>query len=136
MIHKSRVMLYVEDVALVSRFFVEQLKAETVETLELPEEYQSIVLRMSQELELAIFPRTFVERFSPEVLGPPPSMIFFTDKFDELYEQIETAGEILENNGLLTFNFSDPEGNFFVIAKLESIEKVDERETEDENLDH
>ena len=34
------------------------------------------------------------------------------------------------------FSFSDPEGNFFVMAKLESTEKVDERETEDENLDH
>ena len=33
MIHKSRVMLYVEDVALVSRFFVEQLKAEIVENV-------------------------------------------------------------------------------------------------------
>ncbi|OTP11213.1 hypothetical protein A5844_001347 [Enterococcus sp. 10A9_DIV0425] len=117
MFYKSRVMLYAEDVLKISQFFIEQLGAETVETIELPQGDHSIVLRLSKEFELAIFPKAFVQRFSPEVLGPPPSIIFFTKEFEALYEKIETAGEMIENNGLLTFNFSDPEGNYFVIGK-------------------
>ena len=42
----------------------------------------------------------------------------FTDQFEEIYQKIENAGEIMENNGVETFNFSDPEGNYFVIGKL------------------
>ena len=75
-------------------------------------------MQLSPEFELGIFPKVFVQRFSPEVLGTTPSIIFFTDQFEEIYQKIENTGEIMENNGVETFNFSDPEGNYFVIGKL------------------
>ncbi|MCH3490346.1 glyoxalase, partial [Enterococcus faecium] len=50
----------------------------------------------------------------------PPSLVFFTDEFETIYENMEEPGEITDNNGVLTFNFSDPEGNYFVIGKAES----------------
>ena len=40
-----------------------------------------------------------------------------------MYEKLENAGEIMENNGVQTFNFSDPEGNYFVIGKLWHLSK-------------
>ncbi|EME5421477.1 glyoxalase [Enterococcus lactis] len=120
MIQKTRVMLYVNDVEMICRFFVEKIGAEMSETIELPEEFKSIVLSISKELELGIFPKVFVQKFSPEVLGPPPSLVFFTDEFETIYENMDEPGEITDNNGVLTFNFSDPEGNYFVIGKAES----------------
>lgn len=118
MIGKTRVMLYAENVEVLSQFFVETLGATVSETIELPEEFQSTIVQFSPEFELGIFPKVFVQRFSPEVLGTTPSIIFFTDQFEEIYQKIENAGEIMENNGVETFNFSDPEGNYFVIGKL------------------
>lgn len=61
-----------------------------------------------------------MQKFSPEVLGPPPSLVFFTNEFETIYENMDEPGEITDNNGVLTFNFSDPEGNYFVIGKAES----------------
>lgn len=118
MIGKTRVMLYAEDVNVLSQFFVDNLGAVIKETIDLPEEFQSTVLTISSEFEIGIFPKVFVQRFSPEVVGTTPSIIFFTDQFEEIYEKLENAGEIMENNGIQTFNFSDPEGNYFVIGKL------------------
>jgi len=118
MIGKTRVMLYAENVEVLSQFFVETLGATVSETIELPEEFQSTIVQLSPEFELGIFPKVFVQRFSPEVLGTTPSIIFFTDQFEEIYQKIENAGEIMESNGVETFNFSDPEGNYFVIGKL------------------
>lgn len=118
MIGKTRVMLYAENVEVLSQFFVETLGATVSETIELPEEFQSTIVQLSPEFESGIFPKVFVQRFSPEVLGTTPSIIFFTDQFEEIYQKIENAGEIMENNGVETFNFSDPEGNYFVIGKL------------------
>ncbi|MGN8982872.1 glyoxalase [Enterococcus villorum] len=118
MIGKTRVMLYAEDVEILSRFFIEKLGATISETIDLPEACQSTIVTISSEFELGIFPKIFVQQFSPEVLGPPPSIIFFTEQFEEMYEKLENAGEIMENNGVQTFNFSDPEGNYFVIGKL------------------
>lgn len=118
MIGKTRVMLYAENVEVLSQSFVETLGATVSETIELPEEFQSTIVQLSPEFELGIFPKVFVQRFSPEVLGTTPSIIFFTDQFEEIYQKIENAGEIMENNGVETFNFSDPEGNYFVIGKL------------------
>lgn len=126
MIGKTRVMLYAEDVEKISQFFVEKLGATVSETVELPEEFHSVIVAISSEFELGIFPKVFVQRFSPEVLGTPPSILFFTDRFKEIYEQMENPGEIMDNNGVLTFNFSDSEGNYFVIGQMERKEEENE----------
>ncbi len=127
MIGKTRVMLYAENVEKISQFFVEKLGATVSETIELPEEFHSVILTISSEFELGIFPKIVVQRFSPEVLGTPPSLLFFTDQFEEIYERMGNPGEIMDNNGILTFNFSDPEGNYFVIGQM--ARKEEENET-------
>ena len=59
-----------------------------------------MIVAISSEFELGIFPKVFVQRFPPEVLGTPPSILFFTDRFEEIYEQMENPGEIADNNGV------------------------------------
>ncbi|WP_048000152.1 VOC family protein [Lactiplantibacillus herbarum] len=117
MISKMRVMLYVDDVSVINDFWQQAIGATVVETLALPEQYQGIVLAVTDEIELALFPKAFIRKFSPEVLHGTPSLMLFSDAFKTLHQQIPGAGAIVDNNGTLTFNFADPEGNYFVIAK-------------------
>ena len=43
--------------------------------------------------------------------------MFFSEDFYHMHEEILSASQISEVNGVLTFNFQDPEGNMFVMAK-------------------
>lgn len=109
----TRVMLYVEDVQVISDFFVTTLQAEIVANEPLPEGYRTINLQITDQLTLGLFPKAFIAKYSPEVLGPVPSLLFFTDDFDALYAQLGDGRP--QMNG--TFNFADPEGNYYVMAK-------------------
>ncbi|WP_312040643.1 glyoxalase [Leuconostoc lactis] len=113
-IKNTRVMLYVEDVKVIRDFFVTTLQAEVVAENPLPHGYLNINLKVSEQLELGLFPKAFIAKYSPEVLGPVPSLMFFTEDFDALYEKLGEGREKMND----TFNFSDPEGNYYVMAKM------------------
>lgn len=113
LVKSTRVMLYVADVNVISDFFVTTLNAEIVEKNTLPESYLNINLKVGDQLELGLFPKAFIEKYSPEVLGPVPSLMFFTDQFDEMYDKLGEGREKMNE----TFNFADPEGNYYVMAK-------------------
>ena len=97
-IKNTRVMLYVEDVKVIRDFFVTTLQAEVVAENPLPDDYLNINLKVSEQLEL----------------GPVPSLMFFTEDFDALYEKLGEGREKMND----TFNFADPEGNYYVMAKM------------------
>lgn len=113
LVNQTRVMLYVEDVQVIRDFFVSNLGAQVVETISLPDNYTNVNLAVTPELSLGLFPKAFIAKYSPEVLGPVPSLMFYTDKFDALYEKLGEGREKMND----TFNFADPEGNYYVIAK-------------------
>lgn len=117
MFNKTRVMLYVQDVDLIKEFWTTTLGAQLIESTDLPDSFSSHTLSISPNFELSLFPQEFIKKYSPEVLGNTPSIMLYSDNFESLYESIPGAGEIFDNNGTLTFNFPDPEGNYFVIAK-------------------
>lgn len=117
MISKTRVMLYVDDVERISNFWVNDFGAELTEQIELPEGFKGVVLTISPGTELELFAKEFIRKYSPEVLENVPSLMFFSENFEELYNRLENTGEIIVNNGVSTFNFQDPEGNYFVVAK-------------------
>lgn len=79
--------------------------------------YTSYTLSISQEFELALFSKAFIEKYSPEVLGSTPPIMFFSNNFEALHNTISNVGDIVEHNEIFTFNFPDPEGNYFVMAK-------------------
>lgn len=117
MINKTRVMLYVDDVEKISEFWVDYFQAKIESKIDLPDDSQTIDLQVTQEFQLSLFEKEFIKKYSPEVLGNVPSIMFFADNFQELHSKIPNAGEIIENAGVNTFNFADPEGNYFVIAE-------------------
>ena len=107
MIHKTRVMLYSMDVAGASDFWLNTVGAVLIETMALPEGFEGKVIALNETNEIAIFPKEFIEKYSPEV----------ADDFDAYYDRIPTRGEIFENSGTRTFNFSTPDGLYFVFAE-------------------
>lgn len=119
MINKTRIMLYVEDVKIISRFWQDNVDAEITEDNRLDKGYQNLVLEISPEVELSLFPKEFIKEFSPEVLGSTPSIMFFSNKFEELHARLNPTANVRTVNGTKTFNFPDPEGNYFVVAKSE-----------------
>lgn len=117
MISKTRIMLYVDNVPLVASFWQDFFEAEISETQELPESYLTITLCLNETVELALFPKEFIAKHSPEVLNNTPSLMLFSNQFEELHQKIPGALEITYHSGLASFPFPDPEGNYFVVAK-------------------
>ena len=116
---KTRIMLYVDDVDMSVEFWVDEFGAKVVTRQTMNGGYQNVIVAVSDEVELSIFPRDYVRIYSPEVPETVPSLMFFSKDFDRLHDDLISAGEITEVNGVLTFNFQDPEGNYFVVAKAE-----------------
>jgi len=116
---KMRIMLYVDDVDLVVKFWQDYFDAKIETVTSLPDDFKSVVLTVSPSIELGFFPKAFIAKYSPEVLGSTPSLLLFSDQFKALHAKLPTVGEIVDNNGTLTFNFADPEGNHFAVAQAE-----------------
>lgn len=114
---KMRTMLYVDDVEQIVQFWQDDLGAKVVEVNTLPDDFNNIVLEVAPNVELSFFAKAFIRQYSPEVLGSTPSLMFYSKDFKALHDRLTTAGEIVENAGTATFNFRDPEGNYFVIAQ-------------------
>ncbi len=117
MIKSARIMLYVDDIEQISQFWQTALKAQVIETNELPDDFENIVLKITPEVELSLFPTDYIKKYSPEVLDQTPALMFFATNFEKLHDSLAGASEIVDNNGVRTFNFSDPESNYFVIAE-------------------
>lgn len=114
--NKIRIMLYVTDVEKNQLFWQENFGATVVESLTLPENFKGEVLALSQEIQLVLFDKDFIAKYSPEVADNVPSLMFYRSDFEALQQKIPSASEItplpIEN-----FNFSDPEGHYFAVAK-------------------
>ncbi|WP_125574323.1 VOC family protein [Levilactobacillus huananensis] len=115
---KMRTMLYVDDVEETAQWWQDNLGATVVEVNVLPDESHNIVLTMAPGAELSFFSKAFIRQYSPEVLGSTPSLMFFVKDFEALHDRLTTAGAIADNNGMLTFNFRDPEGNYFAVGQV------------------
>lgn len=117
---KTRIMIYVDDVDMNVEFWTEEFGAKVIDRQTLNGGYQNVIVGISKEIELSIFPKDYIRIYSPEVSENVPSLMFFADNFDQLHDELLSAGEITEVNGVLTFNFQDPEGNYFVVAKSQN----------------
>ncbi|RRK10568.1 glyoxalase [Lactiplantibacillus garii] len=115
---KVRCMVYVNDVEAVVTFWQDYLDARIVAVNAMPDGSSNVVLQVMRGVELAFFSKAFIKQYSPEVATNLPSLMFFSDHFDELHRRIPGAGKVVDQHGQLTFNFPDPEGNYFVIAQV------------------
>lgn len=114
---KMRTMLYVDDVEQIVQFWQDKLGAEVVEVNVLPDDSENIVVTVAPNVELSFFAKSFIRRYSPEVLDNTPSLMFYSEDFQALHDRLTTASEIVTANGTATFNFRDPEGNYFAVSQ-------------------
>ena len=117
MINQVRIMLYVDDVIKISKFWQDKLAGKVIATEVLPDGSQNIILQLTRDVQLSLFSKEFIKKFSPEVITNHPSLMIFTTNFEELHQKLAAQTEIMKINQTETFNFQDPEGNYFVIAK-------------------
>lgn len=117
MISKIRIMIYGNDIDKLSEFWKFNFNANIIETNELPDGFTNKVLSLTPTIELSLFNKEFIKKYSPEVIDAVPSLMIYTNEFDELHNRLTTAGDVMEIDGIPTFNFTDPEGNYFVVAK-------------------
>ena len=72
---------------------------------------------------IVLFDRDIVRKMEPELNLGTPSILFSSynikDMRDKLIEKGVNVGDIIEMNGSLNFNFSDPEGNYFAVEQIE-----------------
>lgn len=116
MISKIRTMLYVDDIEIVTSFW-ESLGASEVERTTLPDNSINVVMQLSDQIELSFFAKSFIAVYSPEVLGNTPSLMIYTDQLVALHDKLAEATPITSQNGIASFAFPDPEGNYFVFAQ-------------------
>lgn len=114
--NKVRIMLYVSDVMQHAMFWQENFQADIVEEIDLQEGYKNIVLGLAPTIELSLFDKAFITKYSPEVADNVPFLMLYRRDFFELHERMSQAMEIVEVNGTQTFAFPDPDGHYFVVA--------------------
>jgi len=114
---KTRIMLYVTDVAVVVKFWQDHFDLPVVATSPLPDGSENVVLAMNPGTELSFFSRAFIQKYSPEVLDNVPSLMFFSERFAALHAELPGATPIVDDNGQPAFGFPDPEGHYYAVGK-------------------
>ena len=121
----GRVMIYVNDPKAVADFWTDKMgfiigRVTTNETGVLSVE---LTPNDISDAGIVLFDRDVVQKMEPELNLGTPSILFSSynikDMRDKLIEKGVNVGDIIEMNGALTFNFSDPEGNYFAVEQLE-----------------
>lgn len=65
----------------------------------------------------------FIRQTSPEVADMKPSLLFTVDHLEEWHARIATVtdkvSDINDFQGMINFNFQDPDGNYYAFATSE-----------------
>lgn len=65
----------------------------------------------------------FIRQNSPEVAEMKGSMLFTVDNLEEWHSRVaeatDTVSEINDFQGMVNFNFQDPDGNYYAFAQSE-----------------
>ena len=68
-----------------------------------------------------LFNLEFIKKMSPETADMKPSLLFrvydITDWHEKMIKITETTSGIVDIGGTKTFNFADPEGNYYAFAQ-------------------
>lgn len=118
----GQVMLYVNDVEKIKSFWIE--KVGFVVTKELHDtSVHSIEIapNFTAQTRFVLFNRNVIEETEPELNFETPSLMFYTNDIDELYQKFQdagiTVGEKVDIQLGTVFNFADTENNYFAVME-------------------
>lgn len=120
----GKVMVYVENPRTVADFWVQKLGFVERETQQMNGSVLSVEVahEAGSEAALVIFDRAVVAKMSPELDLATPSILFASRDVTQMREDLKaqgvTVGELVEHGGTITFNFSDPEDNYFAVQQI------------------
>lgn len=122
MINKiGQVMLYVNNQDDSKDFWTEKLGFEVItEETNGPMRWIEVAPK-GAATSIVLHSKEFVAKMSPEMNLGTPSIMYYTEKFDELYSDLKnkniTVGEIMELPSGRVFNFADNEENYFAVSE-------------------
>lgn len=120
----TSIMIYVNEPRLIADFWINNF-----DFVEIKQEYteeRSISVELAthndSDLHLVLFDKKIVAEMSPELnLGTPSILLSSLDIESlrtRLIEASVTVGNIIETDDIKTFNFADPEGNYFAVQEI------------------
>lgn len=122
MINKiGQVMLYVNNQEESKDFWTEKLGFEVIaDETNGPMRFIELAPK-GAATSIVLHNKEFVAKMNPEMNLGTPSLMFFTDKFDQLHLDLKnkniTVGDIVELPNGRVFNFADNEKNYFAIME-------------------
>ncbi|MCV9885319.1 VOC family protein [Metabacillus halosaccharovorans] len=124
MINKvGQIMLYVSNQDEAVNFWTEKVGFQVVAEEDNGEGMKWIELSPTKEAETSIIlhNKELISKMEPELNLGTPSLLFFSDNLDELYNRLQnkdvTVGDIVDMPNGRVFNFSDNEGNYFAVLQ-------------------
>lgn len=124
MINKvGQIMLYVNNQEETLKFWTEKVGFSEVSRQDNGEGFKWIELAPTKESEttIIIHNKEIIAKMQPELNLNTPSLLFFTDNLDELYNHLlknnVTLGEIVNMPTGRVFNFADNENNYFAVME-------------------
>lgn len=124
MINKlGQIMLYVNNQDEAMRFWTEKIGFSVIAEEDNGQGLRWIELAPSKDAETSIIlhNKEFIAEMSPELNLGTPSLMFFTENLEKLYNDLSskniTVGEIVNMPSGSVFNFADSEGNYFAVME-------------------
>ncbi|MFD1269543.1 VOC family protein [Paenibacillus motobuensis] len=117
----GQVMLYVNNQDESRDFWTEKLGFEIIsEETNGPMRWIEIAPK-GAATSIVLHSKEFVAQMNPDMNLGTPSLMYFTEKFDELYSDLKNknvkVGEIVELPTGRVFNFADNEENYFAVLE-------------------
>lgn len=119
----GQIMLYVNDQDKAVKFWTEKLGFTVIaeENNNQGMKWIEIAPKKDAETTLILHNKDFVAKMSPGINLETPSLMFFTENFDQLHNHLldksVTVGEIVTLPSGRVFNFADNEGNYFAVME-------------------
>ncbi|MDC2867109.1 VOC family protein [Bacillus sp. BP-3] len=124
MINKvGQIMLYVNNQDEAVQFWTEKVGFGVVSEEDNGQGFRWIEIAPTKETETSIIlhNKEFIAKMSPELNLGTPSLMFFSENFDNLYSDLShknvTVGEIVNMPSGRIFNFADHENNYFAVME-------------------
>lgn len=117
----GQVMLYVENQEQAKNFWTEKLGFTVVSDMDNGMRIITIAPENEAQTSIVLHDKKKIEEMSPELNLSTPSLMFYAQNLEELYEDFKakgiTVGEFIELPFGKVFNFADEEENYFAVME-------------------
>ena len=120
----GKVMVYVNDPERVAAFWEREIGFTRIDTQRIEGRVLSVELAHAPDHDtaLVLFDRATVARMSPELDLATPSILFGSKDAAGMRASLDasgvTVGDLVTMGGRTSFNFADPEENYFAVEQL------------------